>query len=151
MLVRGCGTRRRRDCHRTVSTYSKLTPKAAINAGVAVIYQNLSLIPSLTVTENVFLGDELTRWSLVRRREQRKRVASLLSTLFGSVEIDPDAPVGSLPLATRQLVEVAKALHRARVKLLILDEPTVALTETETQLLSITCAISVVRAFTSFT
>ena len=115
--------------------YSKLTPKAAINAGVAVIYQNLSLIPSLTVTENVFLGDELTRWSLVRRREQRKRVASLLSTLFGSVEIDPDAPVGSLPLATRQLVEVAKALHRARVRLLILDEPTVALTETETQLL----------------
>ena len=116
-------------------TYFKLTPKAAIDAGVAVIYQNLSLIPSLTVTENVFLGDELTRWSLIRRREQRKRVVSLLSTLFGSVEIDPDAPVGSLPLATRQLVEVAKALHRARVKLLILDEPTIALTETETQLL----------------
>lgn len=92
--------------------YTELTPKLAIEAGVAVIYQNMSLIPSLTVTENVFLGEELTRWGLVRRSAQ-----------------------GSLPLAMRQLVEVAKALSRAHVKLLILDEPTAALTESEAQII----------------
>ncbi|MGA8654447.1 MAG: sugar ABC transporter ATP-binding protein [Xanthobacteraceae bacterium] len=116
-------------------SHAELTPKEAIDKGVAVIYQNLSLIPSLTVTENVFLGDELTRWGLVRRRAQRQRVANLLHAVLGATEIDPEATVGSLPLAARQLVEVAKALHRARVKLLILDEPTAALTETETQIL----------------
>ena len=116
-------------------SYAALTPKEAIDIGVAVIYQNLSLIPTLTVTENVFLGDELTRWGLVRRDAQRQRVVSLLHGVLGAVEIDPDAPVGSLPIAARQLVEVAKALHRAHVKLLILDEPTAALTETETQIL----------------
>ena len=66
---------------------------------------------------------------------QRARVATLLHTLLGSAEIDPDAQVGSLPIATRQLVEVAKALNRAHVKLLILDEPTAALTETEAQVI----------------
>src|SRR5258707_12276532 len=74
--------------------YTELTPKLAIEAGVAVIYQNMSLIPSLTVTENVFLGEELTRWGLVRRSAQRERVAALLHTLLGWAEIDPDAHVG---------------------------------------------------------
>jgi ribose transport system ATP-binding protein len=111
--------------------YTELSPKQAIEAGVAVIYQNTSLIPSLTVTENVFLGEELTRWGFVRRGTQRKEAAALLHTLLGSAEIDPGGQVGSLPLATRQLVEVAKALSRANVKLLILDEPTAALTESE--------------------
>ena len=85
------------------------------------------------MTDNVFLGDELTRWGIVRRATRRERVRTLLHTLLGSAEIDPNALVGSLPLATRQLVEVAKALSRANVKLLILDEPTAALTETEAQ------------------
>ncbi len=115
--------------------FAALTPKLAMEAGVAVIYQNMSLIPSLTVCENVFLGDELTRWGFVRRGAQRARVTSLLHNLLGSTEIDPDAILGSLPLATRQLVEVAKALNRADVKLLILDEPTAALTETEAQVI----------------
>ena len=115
--------------------FAALTPKEAIDCGVAVIYQNLSLIPTLTVTENVFLGDELTRWGFVRRRAQRQRVVNLLHALLGAAEIEPDAPVGSLPIAARQLVEIAKALHRARAKLLILDEPTAALTETEKQIL----------------
>jgi ABC-type sugar transport system ATPase subunit len=115
--------------------YAALNPKQAIAAGVAVIYQNLSLIPSLTVTENVFLGDELTRWGFVRRRVQRQRVTSLVHTVLGSADIDPDATAGSLSLAARQLVEIAKAFHRAHVRLLILDEPTAALTETETQVL----------------
>ena len=116
-------------------TYSTLTPKEAIDCGVAVIYQNLSLIPTLTVTENVFLGDELTRWGFVRRHAQRQRVVNLLHALLGVAEIEPDAPVGSLPIAARQLVEIAKALHRTRAKFLILDEPTAALTEAETQIL----------------
>jgi ribose transport system ATP-binding protein len=115
--------------------YTELTPKQAMEAGVAVIYQNMSLIPSLTVTENIFLGVELTRWGLVRQAAERQRVDALLRDLFGSANIDPDAKVSSLPFASRQLVEVAKALSRGHVKLLILDEPTAALTESEAQVI----------------
>ena len=72
--------------------YSALTPKLAMEAGVAVIYQNMSLIPPLTVTENVFLGDELTCWGFVRRSAERVRATTLLRNLLGSAGIDPDAP-----------------------------------------------------------
>jgi ribose transport system ATP-binding protein len=115
--------------------YTELTPKQAMEAGVAVIYQNMSLIPSLTVTENIFLGVELTQWGLVRRTVERQRTDALLRDLFAPANINPDAKVRSLPFASRQLVEVAKALNRGHVKLLILDEPTAALTESEAQMI----------------
>jgi ribose transport system ATP-binding protein len=106
------------------------TPRQAIAAGTAVIYQNFSLVPSLTVAENVFLGDELRAGPRIDHAAQQAAAGRLLAQ-FGR-PIRPDMPVGRLSAGDRQLVEIAKALHRAP-KLLILDEPTAALGEQEAE------------------
>lgn len=107
------------------------TPARALAAGVVVIYQHLSLISALTVSENVFLGSELRRGPFVARAAQRHRTREVLTLLGVDAEVGPDVRVGDLPIALQQLVEIAKALHRNDVRLLILDEPTSALSETE--------------------
>jgi ribose transport system ATP-binding protein len=114
--------------------YDGLTPSEAIAAGVAVIYQNLSLIGSLTVAENIFLGSEPVRGPFIRRQEQRQKAVEILQHF--DVQIDPDIKVSDIPIASQQLVEIAKALHRTDVRLLILDEPTAALTENEAHALA---------------
>ncbi len=116
--------------------YSELTSGQALRAGVAVIYQHLSLAGPLSVADNVFLGMELRRGPLIRHRAQRLETRRLLDGLAVDVRIDPSEPVERLPLASQQLVEIARALHRGPVRLLILDEPTAALTEVEAQMLA---------------
>jgi ribose transport system ATP-binding protein len=109
--------------------HRSLTPREALEAGVAVIYQQFSLIPPLSVAENVFLGSELRRRRLLfDRRRQLAATGELLERL--GARISPEARVRDLPVADQQLVEVAKAIHH-RAKLLILDEPTASLSETE--------------------
>ena len=106
-----------------------LTPREAIAAGVQVIYQDFSLFPNLSVAENLAAGQDLgsRRWLLSRRRA-RRAVAEASERL--GVALDPDAEVGSLPVAGRQLVAIARALL-ADVRLLVMDEPTTALTHQE--------------------
>jgi ABC-type sugar transport system ATPase subunit len=111
--------------------YDSLSPAEAIRAGVAVIYQNLSLVSSLSVAENIFLGCELRRGPFVDHAEQRRRAANILATLGAEEAISPSTRISALPVALQQLVEIARALNRADVKLLILDEPTAALSEAE--------------------
>jgi ribose transport system ATP-binding protein len=110
-----------------------LSPREARDAGVAIIYQDFSLAPSLTVTENIFLGEELRRGPFLRRAAQSAEALSLVERL--GADIDPDATLADLPGASLQIVEILKAIRR-NPKLLILDEPTASLTESEVRVLS---------------
>ncbi|MCP2635042.1 sugar ABC transporter ATP-binding protein [Microbacterium sp. HD4P20] len=110
---------------------SGLSPREAIGAGVAVIYQHLSVLENLTVAENLFIGQERTRAGLIRRREQRELTRESLARV-GAHGIDPDMKVGALPIGQRQMVEIAKVLQRD-ARLLILDEPTAALSRAEAE------------------
>lgn len=112
--------------------FAGLTPKLAFEAGVSVIYQNFSLIPALSIVENVFLGDELHRAMIVRRAAQRERVQVLFDQM--GVDLPVDGPVSRLTVAEKQLVEIAKALHR-NAALVIFDEPTAALSDAEVRTL----------------
>ncbi len=108
---------------------SAMTPREAIAAGVQVIYQDFSLFPNLTVAQNLAIGQDLRgrRW-MVDGRRARRAVAEASASL--GVVLDPEAEVGSLPVAGRQLVAIARALL-ADVRLLVMDEPTTALTHQE--------------------
>ncbi|MFC7339836.1 sugar ABC transporter ATP-binding protein [Saccharopolyspora griseoalba] len=105
------------------------TPAAALRRGIATIYQELDLVEGLTVAENVFLGHELAKAGFHRRSAARRTAAELLERL-GHPDISPDAEVGDLPAAHRQLVSMARALGHD-VRLLIMDEPTAALSAGE--------------------
>jgi D-xylose transport system ATP-binding protein len=101
-------------------------------AGVAIIFQELSLVKELTVAENIFLGREPSRFGIVNWSELYHKATKLLKDLH--LPIDPRTPVGSLGIGQQQLVEIAKALSQD-AKILVLDEPTAALTESEVETL----------------
>jgi ABC-type sugar transport system ATPase subunit len=104
------------------------TPQDARRAGVAVIHQELNLVPGLTASENIFLGQEPTRGGFVSRAVERERSAALFRTL--GVEIDVETPCRRLATAHQQLVEIARALA-FQARILVMDEPTASLTSHE--------------------
>jgi ribose transport system ATP-binding protein len=110
-------------------TYNRLGPRQAIDLGIAAIYQEFSLIPYLTVVENIFLGRELGRCG-IRDRKKMSEAARELCEEMG-VEIDIDARICDLGIAYQQIVEILKAVSR-NSKLIIMDEPTAPLTLKET-------------------
>ncbi|HEX7199257.1 MAG TPA: sugar ABC transporter ATP-binding protein [Dongiaceae bacterium] len=101
-------------------------PASALEAGVACIFQELSLIPDLSVADNIVISNPPKRFGLIDRRAQR-RIAEQALARAGGEDIHPLAPVKDLPLSRRQIVEIAKALAR-QPRILILDEATSALT-----------------------
>lgn len=117
------------------------SPTDAVERGVAIIHQELNLSPNLTVAESIFLGRELTRGVFVDKRAQRQRAEAALARL--QEPINPQAIVGDLRLGQQQLVEIARALDQ-EARVLIMDEPTSALSATEVEVL-----FGVIRDLTS--
>ena len=102
--------------------YRPASPADGRAAGVAMIYQELSLAPDLSVAENISLGVEPTRGPFVRRRERRERAAAALAEI-GRPELPLDLPAGRLSVAEQQLVEIARSVATG-CRVLVLDEPT---------------------------
>ncbi len=105
------------------------TPIEAAGAGIAMVFQEFSLISTMTVAENIFLAREpLHRILFINKEEIHARTLKVLERL--KVDIDPDETLGNLSVGTRQIVEIAKALSKD-CRVLILDEPTASLSQSE--------------------
>jgi len=104
------------------------TPIEARRAGISAVYQEFSLVPTLSIHANLFLGRERTRASLIELRSEKNAAANVLKQL--GLAIDPDAPIAELSPAQQQLVEIGRALI-GRSRILILDEPTASLSPRE--------------------
>ncbi len=113
------------------------SPLESRRLGVTAIYQELSLVPALSVRANLFLGQERTVAGFVDDRGERRKAAEILARL--GMPIDPDEPVRSLTVAQQQMVEIGRALVRD-ARILILDEPTAALAPRE-----VTCLLEILR------
>ncbi len=114
--------------------YAPGDPRAARRAGVAMVHQEPLLCPHLTVAENIVLGDEPARFGWIDQKAVRARAAAALELVRGSEPIDPDEPVAGLMAGARQLVSIARALAgQVPAKVIILDEPTSALSAPEAE------------------
>ena len=113
------------------------SPRASEACGIATIYQEFSLVPALSATQNIFLGHESSAAGrgAARRAAMRSHSVRLLAELLGGTAghapIDPDRPVRELSVPERQMVEIARALSR-EARLILMDEPSATLTEQET-------------------
>ncbi|MBE7169088.1 MAG: sugar ABC transporter ATP-binding protein [Williamsia sp.] len=108
-------------------------PREAQDKGIAIIHQELNLIPYLTITENIFLGREIiNRWGLLDKRQMRQQAQALLNRL--KLAVDANAVVADLKVGQQQVVEIAKALL-VESDVIIMDEPTSAISEKEVAVL----------------
>ncbi len=112
------------------TSFEPKSPADAKARGIAFIHQELNLFTNLTVAENIFIDDFPYRFGLIDKRQMAQRTRVLLDRL--NLHVEPDTPVGDLAPGERQLVEIAKALHR-QAALMIFDEPTTSLTARETE------------------
>lgn len=104
------------------------SPKEALDAGIGIIHQELNLMPHLTVAENIFIGKEFTKGIFIDQNAINQEAEKLLKSL--NLDIDPRARVMDLSVAKQQMVEIAKALSYDS-QLIIMDEPTSSLTDSE--------------------
>jgi ribose transport system ATP-binding protein len=105
-----------------------LTPQTAQALGIGIIHQELNLCPHLTVAENIFLNREFTTTGVLNARRQNQESKKYLETL--NLDIDPTTPISKLPVSKQQMVEICKTLSMD-ARIIIMDEPTSALTEKE--------------------
>ena len=119
-------------------------PIDALKAGIGMVHQEFSLIPGFTTTENILLNMEKTKSNVISKvlgkrletidmKEMRKSAQKAIETL--GVQLNPDTLVSEMPVGHKQFIEIAREIDREKVKLLILDEPTAVLTESEAEIL----------------
>ncbi len=119
-------------------------PLEALNVGIGMVHQEFSLIPGFTTTENILLNMEKTKASVISRvlgkrletinmKEMKKSAQKAIDTL--GVQLDKDMLVSEMPVGHKQFIEIAREIDREKVKLLVLDEPTAVLTESEAEIL----------------
>lgn len=106
----------------------EITPTTAKEYGISIIHQELNMCTDLSVAENIFLGNELVKGIKLSHAKMNKRASEVLSEL--NIDLDPDEIVGNLPVSKQQIVEIAKAIA-FETKILIMDEPTSALSDKE--------------------
>ncbi|WNJ88821.1 sugar ABC transporter ATP-binding protein [Bosea sp. 685] len=114
---------------------TEIAPRSAqeaLQAGIATVYQEVSLLPNLSVAQNLFLGRQPMRFGLVREGEMRRRAAALLRDF--DLDIDVAAPLGDYSVAVQHLVAIARAVDMS-ARILILDEPTASLDTHEVEIL----------------
>ena len=113
------------------------SPKEAENLGIAVIHQELNILPHLSVAENLFLGKEKTigRTGILKTRQMNKEASDILAKL--GLHIDVRQPAGTLSVGKQQIIEIAKAIN-SNAKYIVMDEPTAALTDREIETLFVT-------------
>lgn len=120
------------------------SPFDALDAGIGMVHQEFSLIPGFTTTENIMLNREITknnfmvdlfgpRMSTLNREAMKKSTEASIARL--GVEIDSETKISEMPVGHKQFVEIAREISRENVKLLVLDEPTAVLTESEAEIL----------------
>lgn len=114
------------------TAYDSMTPQLSGSLGIEIIYQEFNLVPSLTVAENIFLGNKVNDSKIVNFREMQAKADEILKT-FG-LDLKSTDYIKDLSVAYKQIVEIAKALSKD-IKLLVLDEPTAPLTNTEVEVL----------------
>ena len=107
-------------------------PSEAMSSGIRVIYQELNTLNNLTVAENIFIGEQLVMgpFKIVDWKAMIKKAGEILLSL--NVALDPNSVIGDLSISEKQIVEIAKAISKD-AKILVMDEPTAALSEEETQ------------------
>ena len=110
-------------------TFEALSPREAVREGVQVIFQDFSLLPNLTVAENIALPTYISKNSRFLSKRESKEIASSALDLIG-VDIDINSPVADISIASKQLIAIARATNLG-VKMLFMDEPTTALTRKE--------------------
>ncbi|WP_047835125.1 ATP-binding cassette domain-containing protein [Robinsoniella sp. RHS] len=111
-------------------TYEQMTPTLSRQNGIAVIYQEFTLIPVLSASENIFLGEFIMKGMVLDRKEMDKKAEELFNRLH--VDIDPSTKVADLTTGYQQIVEIAKAVSKD-AKILIMDEPSAPLTTSEVE------------------
>jgi ABC-type sugar transport system, ATPase component len=106
----------------------KNSPKIAEQLGIAMIYQELTLVSELSVADNIFLGHEITKGIFLDRAEMRRRTEELLASI--GIGVSPDTILKNLSIASQQMIEIAKALSK-NARIIVFDEPTSSLTTAE--------------------
>ncbi|MBE3063639.1 MAG: sugar ABC transporter ATP-binding protein, partial [Spirochaetes bacterium] len=120
------------------------SPFDALDAGIGMVQQEFSLIPGFTTTENILLNRESMkttlmndvfgdRMSILDRADMRRRAQAAIAKL--GVALDPDMLVSEMPVGHKQFTEIAREINRERTRILVLDEPTAVLTESEADVL----------------